>query len=96
MCRFFSPEELSRGSGCLPRGASDTSKPPQRRELFLTSGLAERIESGVPIRQKVRWCVKLNDLPILEEHDPVVIDHSSQPVRDRQDCTFSELAKGFS
>jgi hypothetical protein len=91
MLRFFGPKELSLGTS----GPSDTSELPQRRELFPTSGLAESIEPGVPIRQKVRWSVKLDDFPVLEEHNSVIIDHSSQPVRDRQDRTFGEPAKGF-
>lgn len=82
-CQFFGPGGLSRSSGGLPCGASDASKPFQRRELFLTGGFAESIELRVPIRQKVRWSVKLNDSSVLEEHDPVVIYHGSQPVRDR-------------
>ena len=86
---------LSRRGSSLPRNGSGTGKPPERRELFLTSDLAESIELGLLVRQKVSWCVKLDDPSVLKEHNPVVIDHSPQPVRDRYDCTFSELAVGF-
>ena len=83
---------LDGGSDSLPRNGGDTSKPLKRRKLFLPGGLAESIKLGVPVRQKFSRSVKLDDLPVLEEHNPVVIDHSAQPVRDRQDRAFSKLA----
>ena len=83
------PRGLSRGSG------GDTGESLKRRELFLTSSFTEGIELGVPVHQKVSRSVKLDDLSVLEEHNPVVIYHSSQSVCDRQDRAFSELAVGF-
>jgi hypothetical protein len=95
--QFCGPLGLSRDSGDLPRnGTSDASKPLERRELFLTTSLAKSIKLGVPVRQKVCRSVKLDDLSFSEDHNPIVIDHRPQPVRDRQDCTFGELAKWIS